>query len=66
MVNEECRQTLYQDYIATGLKILADSYIKVHGGDFTLPSFIEMTHEKEKPMTAEEILDHVKGLFAEE
>lgn len=48
-----------------GLKILAESYVKCHGGEITLPSFIEMTHEKEKSKTAAEIIEHVKKLFSE-
>ena len=63
MVNEESRVSLFQDYVTMGLKILAESYVTVHGGKATLPSFIEMTHEKERPKTAEEIISHVKQLF---
>lgn len=64
MVKEECRQSLYQDYIATAIKILAESYVKCHGGEIMLPSFIEMTHEKERPLTAKEIIEHVKQVFS--
>lgn len=45
------------------IKILAESYVTVHGGNAQLPSFIEMTHEKERPQTANEIIAHVKRLF---
>lgn len=45
------------------IKILAESYVAVHGGNAQLPSFIEMTHEKERPKSAEEIIKHVKQLF---
>ena len=63
MIDEECRVTLYQDYVTTALKVLAESYSVVHGGDLKLPSYIEMTHEKQKPKTAQQILDHVKSIF---
>ena len=65
MLNEECRVTLYQDYVTTALKVLVESYSVVHGGEMKLPSFIEMTHEKQKPQTAQQILDHVKSVFKE-
>lgn len=65
MVREEVRVTLFQDYMTAGIKILAEAYSAVHGGKLTLPSFIDMTHEKEvKQETAQEIIDHVMGLFA--
>ena len=63
MLNEECRISLFQDYVATGIKVLAESYVKVHGGDIQLPSYIEMTHVKEAPKTAQQIIDHVKEVF---
>lgn len=63
MVNEESRTSLFQEYVTMGLKILAESYVTVHGGKVELPSFIEMTHEKERPKSAEEIIKHVKQLF---
>ena len=65
MLNEESRQTLYQDYIATALKVLVEAYVKCHGGEIQFPSFIEMTHEKEKPPTAQEIIDHVRQVFSQ-
>lgn len=64
MVKEECRQTLYQDYVSMCVKILAESYVKCHGGEINLPSFIEMTHEQEREPTAKEIIDHVKKIFS--
>lgn len=63
MVAEENRETLYQDYVTVGLKVLAETYIKCHGGSYTMPSFIEMTHVQEKPKTKEQIIEHVKSLF---
>lgn len=64
MLDEEQRETLYQDYVATGIKILAESYIKAHGGDFTLPSFVEMTHAQEKPEKAEDVINHVLEILS--
>lgn len=64
MVKEECRETLFQDYVAMGIKILAESYVKCHGGEISLPSFIEMTHEQEREPTAKEIIDHVRKIFS--
>ena len=65
MVQEESRVTLFQDYVSMGLKILAESYVKCHGGEISLPSFIELTHETERQPTAKEIIEHVKKLFSE-
>ena len=65
MVQEESRVTLFQDYVTMGLKVLAEAYVKCHGGEIQLPSFIEMTHETEKQPTAQEIIDHVKKVFSE-
>lgn len=56
--------TLYQDYMATGIKILAESYLKVHGGELHLPSFIEMTHEKKQEESVEQIMGHLKKVFS--
>lgn len=65
MVNEETRQCLFQDYMATGLKALVDSYAKVHGSEFTLPSFIEMTHTVKQPqITAKQVIEHLKEVFS--
>lgn len=64
MVGEECRVALFQDYLTTCGKIIVESYAKTHGVDMKLPSFIEMTHEKPKPQTATEILQHVRELFS--
>lgn len=57
--------TLFQDYVTMSLKILAEAYVKAHGGEINLPSFIEMTHETKKQPTAKEIIEHVKKLFSE-
>lgn len=65
MVNEESRVALFQEYVATGLKALAEGFFKAHGGELRMPSFIEMTHEQEKPKTAKEIMDHVKQRLLE-
>lgn len=65
MVKEESRVALYQEYVTMGLKILAESYVRCHGGKIDLPSFIEMTHVREKPPSAKEIIEHVKRLFKE-
>ena len=66
MVQEESRVTLFQDYVSMAIKILAESYVKCHGGEIVLPSFIEMTHETSKQPTAQEIIDHVRKVFSEE
>lgn len=65
MVNEECRVSLYQDYVTTAIKVIAEMYSKCHGGSLELPSFLEMTHESAKKETASEVIEHVKKLFSE-
>lgn len=64
MLNEESRQCLYQEYMTTGIKALAEAYAMVHGGDFTIPSFIEMTHTPEPKQTAEQVIEHLKEVFS--
>lgn len=64
MLNEESRVCLYQEYVATGIKILSESYVKCHGADLQLPSFIEMTHKKKYKETAQQIINHVKQIFS--
>lgn len=49
--------------MTTAIKVLAESYVVSHGGEIHMPSYIEMTHEAEKPKTARQILEHVKKLF---
>ena len=63
MLEEEYRESLYRDYMTTAIKVLAESYVVSHGGEIHMPSYIEMTHEAEKPKTARQILEHVKKLF---
>ena len=65
MVQEESRVSMYQDYMTAGMKILAEAYVKCHGGDLHLPSFIEMTHEVERQQTAAEIIEHIRKRLEE-
>ena len=64
MLNEESRECLYQEYMATAIKALTEAYAKVHGGEFTLPSFIEMTHTQQPKQTAEQVIEHLKKVFS--
>jgi len=64
MLNEESRQCLYQDYVTTGIKVLAEAFAKVHGGEITLPSFIEMTHTKPPKQTAKQVIEHLQTVFS--
>jgi len=64
MLNEETRECLYQEYVATGVKVIAEAYAKVHGGDLTMPSFIEMTHAQQPKQTSEQVINHVKEIFS--
>ena len=64
MLNEEIRVTLYQEYVTTGIKIIAEAYAKVHGGELNLPSFIEMTHTKMPKETSEQVINHLKEVFS--
>ena len=64
MLNEECRECLYQEYMTTAIKALTEAYVKVHGGEFTLPSFIEMTHTQQRKQTAEQVIAHLKEVFS--
>ena len=63
MLEDDARDMCYQDYTATMLKLLTQSFIRFAGGDFTAPSFIEMMYPKKTEETAEQIKDHVLSLF---
>jgi len=64
MLNEEIRECLYQEYVTTGIKALAEAYAKVHGGDYTMPSFIEMTHPQPPKQTTEQVIEHLQKVFS--
>lgn len=50
--------------MTTAIKALTEAYAKVHGGEFTLPSFIEMTHTQQPKQTAEQVIEHLKKVFS--
>jgi len=59
MMQEDGRETLYQDYVASMLKMLVTSYLQAHGVTPDIPSFIEMIHPAEKEPTAEQVKAHI-------
>lgn len=67
MLDDDRRQTLYQDYTATMLRQLTQAFVSFAGGKWEAPSFIEMVYpEQRKPaQTKQEIIDHVLALFSE-
>lgn len=67
MIEDDARNMTYQDYTATMLKALSESFIRFAGGDWSPPSFISMVYRQERDdRTPEQIIDHVKSLFDRE
>lgn len=67
MLEDDRRQTLYQDYTATMLRQLTQAFVSFAGGKWEAPSFIEMAYPEQKPkrQTKQEIIDHVLALFSQ-
>ena len=68
MLEADHREIVYQDYTASMLKTLAQSFLSFAGAQVELPSFIEMMYPEQAPkgpQTKQEIIEHVLKLFTE-
>ena len=67
MIEDDNRDLIYQDYTASMLRALAQSFIAFAGGKWEAPSFIELVYPEQRPpkQTKQQIIDHVLSLFSD-